>query len=431
MKNIKNSKKIGKLVLLGGLFITIALITILNLPGEKVIAQTGGGCTLDAWGWSAYLDSFGKLGGIGWTSFAKNDNDINQLDYGVTVNPDNGKMSGYIWSDCIGWIRFGGLSGFPTGGGTMASDATLVGNDLKGWVRACSVSADANCTFSSLKSDAELGGWVGWIALSGNWAEGVTFNPTTEKFSGFGWGSDKVVGWFNFRDVGYARESCEGNGDFEYTATVEPPPPLIIERSDSSGTDKSRQLRIVLDNGTPQEVRVTSIEEIFTPPGDTINLTVDGSDSCRPNSECNIDLSVDYQLRSNGKPLENANFKILTESDDGTVSRETNFGVNIIGTREPGVICSATPNPAFRDQDVAWLATPFGGLGGTVSKYVWFGDPDSRVNGVEGERIDISGGYQVEGVINAGVRALDDKNLVIAEAECSLQILPDIYFEHI
>ena len=422
-----NKKTKQKILLISGFFLVLLLVVLFSVPTEKVNSQGNDeSCTLSAWAWSGYKDTNDKLGGIGWTSFTHlNQND--SVEYGVTVEEGTGLMTGYIWSPSIGWIRFGGLSDFPTGSGTTYSNAKLVGDDLKGWIRACSVLDSNDCSGTTLKSN--LGGWDGWIALSGNnW--GVTYNRNNKEFTGFGWGGPKVVGWFDFIKVGWDQNNCDNGGDFAYTASI-PDAPLFLYRDDPNGTDDSKQLKIVLDNGTAQEVEIVSITAGTIPDGDIIQFDIPSDNSCVPTNEgCFIDLIVGpYQLRSDGGNVEYADFTILTRSIDGSVSRETYFDINIIGTEEPGLVCSASPSPAFRDQDVSWLATPFGGL--EAEKYVWFGDADSRVNGLEGEEIDIVGGYQVEGVINAGVRALDDKNLVITETECLLQVLPDIYFQHI
>ncbi|MES3032331.1 MAG: hypothetical protein V4699_03780, partial [Patescibacteria group bacterium] len=78
-------------------------------------------------------------------------------------------------------IQFGGLSGFPTGSGTTASNATISGTSVVGWAKAIS----------------NGGGWDGWISLAGT-GYGVTLPSTS--FSGYAWGGD-VVGWMSFDTV--------------------------------------------------------------------------------------------------------------------------------------------------------------------------------------------------------------------------------------
>ncbi len=119
---------------------------------------------------------------IGWVSFnCTNDSTCGVVDYGVNKNAD-GTLTGYAWSQSVGWIQFGGLSGFPNGSGTQSSNAILNGNNLQGWIRAV---ANGN-------------GWDGWISLSGS-GYGVTLSGTT--YTGYAWGSD-VVGWLSFDAAG-------------------------------------------------------------------------------------------------------------------------------------------------------------------------------------------------------------------------------------
>ena len=148
------------------------------------------------------------LAGVGWISMSCSNTDTcvggsapgPKVDYGVQIETD-GSMTGYAWSSNIGWIRFGGLSGFPAGAGTSAQNAATTGTYpnliARGWVRACSVYA-AGCS-GALKSDSERGGWDGWISLGGT-GYGVTTDAGGGTTNSFAWGSD-VVGWVNFDQV--------------------------------------------------------------------------------------------------------------------------------------------------------------------------------------------------------------------------------------
>ena len=140
-----------------------------------------------------------------------------------------GNMTGFAWSDTIGWISFNcsdlDTCGSVSYGISIAADGTLSGyawSEHVGWVSADDVT-DTNCPAGAnckpqmsdtsmagwLKVIAASGGWDGWISLSGTSpAYGVVFNNTTGDFSGFAWG-DTVVGWVDFQ---YAhttyRNSC-------------------------------------------------------------------------------------------------------------------------------------------------------------------------------------------------------------------------------
>ncbi|HVT75337.1 MAG TPA: hypothetical protein VHD69_02920 [Candidatus Paceibacterota bacterium] len=116
---------------------------------------------------------------IGWISFnCTNDSSCATADYGVNKDAD-GTLHGYAWASTIGWIQFSGLSGFPSGPGTTAQNAQVIGSNVVGWAQA--IAANGN-------------GWDGWIALSGT-SYGVTLSGTA--FTGYAWGGD-TVGWVSW-----------------------------------------------------------------------------------------------------------------------------------------------------------------------------------------------------------------------------------------
>lgn len=144
---------------------------------------------------------------IGWISFtclntstcASNGGN----DYGVTENP-GGSLTGYAWSDNIGWVKFGGLASFPSGAGTVAQNAQLVGSNLVGWARACAGTAGGDCSSMTSRTD----GWDGWISLGGT-NYGVT--KVGQQFTDYAWGGD-VVGWILFDIQNKFPAVCAGCG---------------------------------------------------------------------------------------------------------------------------------------------------------------------------------------------------------------------------
>jgi hypothetical protein len=94
----------------------------------------------------------------------------------------------------LGWIKFGGLSGFPTGAGTQAVNAQFDVNRLIGWARACSATENGDCT-GGLHPDG--GGWDGWIYLGETDQGGGAVANDDGLLSGYAWGSD-VIGWAQF-----------------------------------------------------------------------------------------------------------------------------------------------------------------------------------------------------------------------------------------
>lgn len=154
---------------------------------------------------STILTGYAWSENIGWISFR--DGSVP-----VEVGSD-GTLKGYAWSENIGWIQFGGLSttDMPTTTFETKSQAKLINQTLTGWARAVAGISGSN-----------RGGWDGWIALNGVkielksselakraplFASGCS---ATGCKNGAAWGSD-VVGWIDFSGVTTMeeRKSCD------------------------------------------------------------------------------------------------------------------------------------------------------------------------------------------------------------------------------
>ncbi|MBI2041830.1 MAG: hypothetical protein HYT20_02325 [Candidatus Nealsonbacteria bacterium] len=123
---------------------------------------------------------------IGWIS-------LSGVNYGVTIN-SNGNFSGYAWSENIGWIDFAPAGPYP------ASPNYSACLDLPGSGQACNGISDYNVG-GWARALSYGGGWDGWIKLRGT-DYGVSISKTTKKFSGYAW-SDMVIGWIKFSGTGY------------------------------------------------------------------------------------------------------------------------------------------------------------------------------------------------------------------------------------
>ncbi|MBX4195884.1 hypothetical protein KW796_02965 [Candidatus Parcubacteria bacterium] len=123
--------------------------------------------TLSGYAWSE---------NVGWIKF-KNASPA----YGVTVDSVTGVFSGYAWSENMGWISFNSsdLSGCPSG--TCNASMNLLNGSLSGWAKVLSTG--------------------GWIHLSGS-GYGVSYNSSNSQFSGYAW-SDTYIGWIHFAGSGY------------------------------------------------------------------------------------------------------------------------------------------------------------------------------------------------------------------------------------
>lgn len=130
-------------------------------------------------------------------------------DYGVDINETTGVISGYAWSEHLGWISFESqdVANCPTpdpiSGCQATVDMTCAGGKcvVSGWARVVSTCKDdlwdgTHCTGPGAGNTA--GGWSGWIHLKGNTYE-TYIDPSTGDFYGWGY-SDMVLGWMSFNN---------------------------------------------------------------------------------------------------------------------------------------------------------------------------------------------------------------------------------------
>lgn len=165
--------------------IVACVLVILTRPAESAPSDN-----LSGYAWS---DT------IGWISMNCTDpGTCGGSSYGVTVAKD-GTLTGYAWSEHIGWISFnaGDVAGCPNG--TCGPRLDRATGEVRGWARALS------------GRGSNTGGWDGFISLSGG-NYGVRVDGC--DWSGYAWGSD-VVGWVAFNghtnDVSGTGHACQGN----------------------------------------------------------------------------------------------------------------------------------------------------------------------------------------------------------------------------
>ena len=180
----------------------LVALSVFVLSQQNVYAETPNSF---GFGFSAELQGFAWAGvqrnmdgspqGAGWISFNCDNPGLAANEcasggsYGESVD-ENGNLIGYAWSENIGWVQFGGLSGMPHSG--MNARMTSEG-ELRGWARALAGQQQSN------------DGWDGWISLSchntgtcstANY--GVRFNQITGTVeSQYAWGQN-VMGWISF-----------------------------------------------------------------------------------------------------------------------------------------------------------------------------------------------------------------------------------------
>lgn len=171
---------------------------------KMVIAGSTQNTTGWAWGGSEE-SSDGSINdnesGFGWMSM-NNLTDGASSDYGVNIPSVDGDLSGYGWSESVGWIDFNSAN--MTGCPLLSYCYTKrIGNKIEGWARIVGIK-DALASGNS-------GGWEGWIALGGNNVlgprpeSGVSINTATNKLAGYGWSSSSngsaEMGWIDFSGI--------------------------------------------------------------------------------------------------------------------------------------------------------------------------------------------------------------------------------------
>lgn len=174
------------------IIIGIAILAVVGFVYQDFFERAGsvqGGSeqNVSGWGWS---DT------IGWIAFNCTDcdgdpncsRDCSDSNFGVNVDLGTGNFSGYAWSDNIGWIDFAPTGPYPTASNYSAKYDSVT-NEVNGWIRAELCKTVGNCSK-----------WDGWILLgdeTNTWTNQVRLNTDTKEFEGWAWGSD-VIGWISF-----------------------------------------------------------------------------------------------------------------------------------------------------------------------------------------------------------------------------------------
>jgi len=127
---------------------------------------------------------------IGWISFnCTNLGTCGVVDYGVNIEEDTGAFSGYAWSENIGWIDFAPSGPYPSSPESPVG-VNLENGEISGWARALSYGD----------------GWDGWIKMRGD-NYGVSINMDNGEFEGWAWSNTQVTGWISFNCE--LQENCE------------------------------------------------------------------------------------------------------------------------------------------------------------------------------------------------------------------------------
>ena len=139
---------------------------------QPEIAKAGSEHNVSGWAWSE---------NIGWISF-NNTSGGGTASYGVNINQTTGNFSGYAWSENIGWIKFDpDVSGAPDP--SLGSvKLNLSSYKITGWARALAYGDD----------------WDGWIRF--DYGPNGSYLDANGDFRGWAWGGD-VVGWISLNNA--------------------------------------------------------------------------------------------------------------------------------------------------------------------------------------------------------------------------------------
>ncbi|MFH1462748.1 MAG: PKD domain-containing protein [bacterium] len=152
---------------------------------------------------------------IGWISF-NNTTGGGAVSYGVNVD-ETGLLSGFAWSENIGWISFDvpDLAGCPDAPVLCEARLDFGTGLVSGWAKVLSDSS--------------------WIHLRGA-GYGVAWNSGTEEMDGFAW--SESFGWISFN---CNNEGACASSDYKVIAQLDSvlpdttPPTSVIYRRDGSG----------------------------------------------------------------------------------------------------------------------------------------------------------------------------------------------------
>lgn len=170
----------------------------------------------------------------------------------VFASTTDGTVSGYAWSENIGWINFG-----ATGNNIHVTDSALTGdawNENKGWIKLGPNQSGVKNTSSGTLSGYAWGGVVGWINFSG-----VTIN-SSGRFVGITNGDNTNVGRVNF-DCTYCAVQTDwrpasargGGGGLPSGAYSAPAAPFSILINDGNQYTNSSTVTLKMQVGSDVE----------------------------------------------------------------------------------------------------------------------------------------------------------------------------------
>ncbi|MCD6435018.1 MAG: hypothetical protein J7L15_01300 [Clostridiales bacterium] len=319
-----------------------------NLPIQ--LAQAG--VYDSAAGTGHNLSGFAWSSNIGWISFNSTDCDNNGsiylgtpagcpvngtvfFDYGVYINNNTGDISGFAWSENVGWISFNRENYCESGvniGKTCANsgdcDGKICGGDSAGKTGDPLYSPYNSTTGTIAKYNAGthvIDGWAkilsmgddGWISFNcsnnggscGTSDYKVIANVTNSELEGWAWNGnndDSGIGWISFN----SNNSDSGGGNYKVEAQLNQKPSVdnLVAPQWNQAQACNTTLRANLSwDVHDQDVgdKVSAYQLVLKDASDDSIILDTGKCNCSPtddgcDSKCTINLNIDF---SNGNTM--------------------------------------------------------------------------------------------------------------------------------
>lgn len=206
-----------------GIFLLGILCAVLLSPQPTV---AGLAHNISGWAWSE------TIGWISFNSFTGGGN----VDYGVNVNLVTGTISGYAWNGSVGWISFNETVGCPLLPCQPKLD--LETNVVTGWAKILSTNT--------------------WIALKSPIGSPVSYGVTRSgfDFQGYGW-DDTEIGWVSFNCAQGGSSGTNICGLSNYKVTMAPAIPQCADGVDNA--DPEDTLADINDPGCHSDGNASNI----------------------------------------------------------------------------------------------------------------------------------------------------------------------------
>lgn len=206
-----------------------AVIVNFDFRKDGSMVKAEGSNNISGYAWSE---------GIGWISFnCSNDDSCNTIDYGVNADPVTGDFSGYAWSENVGWISFNrsDAGNPPADPYQSPTEITIANYDnttdrVNGWAKILSLGDDGWINFNQSDGSGLPLEFPEPLPIDfGGISFGVSIASSTSEFTGWAWnGNDdgSGIGWISFNCADTGAGGCSGH-DYKVISSLNAPPAAI------------------------------------------------------------------------------------------------------------------------------------------------------------------------------------------------------------